>query len=86
LLPSQAYSRDVVAGPEEDPGDLFEPMPMPSPVFSSTVSEEPALEPNSSPQRANMIATTHSVPHPAVSDPLAAVRDLSEEELIALFS
>jgi hypothetical protein len=86
LLPSQVYSQDVIAGPEEDPGDLFEPMPMPSPVPASTVSEEPASEPNSSPQHANMTPATHSVPHPAASDPLAAVRDLSEEELIALFS
>jgi hypothetical protein len=86
LLPSQVYLQDVIAGPEEDPGDLFEPMPMPSPVPVSTVSEEPASEPNSSPQRANMTPATHSVPHPAAGDPLAAVRDLSEEELIALFS
>ena len=86
LLPSQVYSQGVIAGPEEDPGDLFEPMPMPSPVPAATVSEEPASEPNSSPQHANMVPATHSVPHPAASDPLAAVRDLSEEELIALFS
>jgi hypothetical protein len=86
LLPSQAYSQDVIVGPEEDPGDLFEPMPMPSPVPASTVSQEPASEPNSSPQRANMTPATHSVPHRPASDPLAALRDLSEEELIALFS
>jgi hypothetical protein len=86
LLPSQVYSQDIIVGPEEDPGDLFEPMAMPSPVPASTVNEEPASEPNSSPQRANMIPATHSVPHPTASDPLAAVRDLSEEELIALFS
>jgi hypothetical protein len=86
LLPSQIYLQDVIAGPEEDPGDLFEPMPMPSPVSASTVGEESALEPNSSPQRDMMTSATHSVPRPAVSDPLAAVRDLSEEELIALFS
>jgi hypothetical protein len=86
LLPSQIYVQDVIVGPEEDPGDLFEPMPMPSPVSAPAVSEEPALEPDSSPQRANMTPATHSVPYPAASDPLAAVRDLSEEELIALFS
>jgi hypothetical protein len=86
LLPWQVYPQDLIAGPEEDPGDLFEPMPMPSPVPASTVSAEPALEPNSSPQRANMTPATHSVPNPAASDPLAAVRDLSEVELIALFS
>jgi hypothetical protein len=86
LLPSQIYSQGVIASPEEDPGDLFEPMPMPSPVPASMVSQEPASEPNSPPQRANMTPATHSVPRPAVSDPLAAVRDLSEEELIALFS
>jgi hypothetical protein len=86
LLPSQIYLHDVIAGPEEDPGDLFEPMAMPSPVPASTLNEEPALDPNSSPQRANMTPATHSVPRIAANDPLAVVRDLSEEELIALFS
>jgi hypothetical protein len=92
LLPSEVYSQDIIAGPEEDPGDLFEPMPMPSPVPASTVSEEPASELNpsphhaNSPKHANMTVATHSVPHAAASDPLAAVRDLSEEEFIALFS
>jgi len=86
-LASQVYSQDIIVGPEEDPGDLFEPMPMPSPISASTVSEELASEPNSSSaQRANMTPATHSALLPAVSDPLAAVRDLSEEELIALFS
>jgi hypothetical protein len=86
LLPSDIYVQDVVVGPEEDPGDLFEPMPMPSPVSALAVSEEGALEPDSSQERANIAPATHSVPLAAASDPLAAVRDLSEEELIALFS
>jgi hypothetical protein len=86
LLPSEIYVQDVVVGPEEDPGDLFEPMPMPSPVSALAVSEEAALEPDSSQERANIAPATHSVPLAAASDPLAAVRDLSEEELIALFS
>jgi hypothetical protein len=86
LLPSQIYSQGIIVGPEEDPGDLFEPMPMPSPISASTVSEEPASEPNFSAQRANMTPATRSALLSAVSDPLAAVRDLSEEELIALFS
>jgi hypothetical protein len=85
-LSSQVYSQDIIVGPEEDPGDLFEAMPMPSPISASTVSEEPASEPYSSAQHANMSPATRSAPPPAVSDPLAAVRDLSEEELIALFS
>jgi hypothetical protein len=87
LLPSQAYPHeDLNAGPEEDPGDLFEPIPMPSPVSAPTVDEVAFSEPDLPPQRANMTEATQSVPQPAVHDPLAAVRDLSEEELIALFS
>jgi hypothetical protein len=88
LLPSQAYSQEIVAGPEEDPADLFEPMPMPSPVNAVPVGEasEPDSEPDISPQRANMSEATRSVPRTAASDPLTAVRNLSEEELIALFT
>jgi hypothetical protein len=86
LLPSQAYSQEIIASPEQDPGDLFEPMPMPSPVGAASVGEEPASEPDISPQRANMTEATRSVPRTAASDPLTAVRNLSEEELIALFT
>ena len=85
-LPSQAYSQEIIASPEQDPGDLFEPMPMPSPVGAASVGEEPASEPDISPQRANMTEATRSVPRTAASDPLTAVRNLSEEELIALFT
>jgi hypothetical protein len=86
LLPSRAYSQEIIASPQEDPGDLFEQMPMPSPVGAASVGEEAASEPDISPQRANMPDATRSVPRTAASDPLTAVRNLSEEELIALFT
>jgi len=84
LLPSRA--QEIIASPEADPGDLFEPMPMPSPVGAASMGEEPASEQDISPQRANMPEATRSVPRTAASDPLTAVRNLSEEELIALFT
>jgi hypothetical protein len=86
LLPSQARSQEIIAEPQEDPGDLFQPMPMPSPVGAAAVGEGAASEPDISLERATMTDATRSVPQPAASDPLAAVRNLSEEELIALFT
>ncbi len=86
LLPSQVYSETIIAGPQEDPGDLFEPMPVPTPVPTLAVDQEQISGQKYSPQYANITSATRLEPHVAASDPLAAVRDLSEEELIALFS
>jgi hypothetical protein len=58
----------ALAGPEEDPADLFEPQAAPPAAATSAA---------------------RVAPHPAAvdpRDPLAAVRALSNEELIALFS
>jgi hypothetical protein len=123
LLPSQNYATASVESSDEDPGDLFEPMPMPSPLadptaeatvptvqrgaapdaeaptarralgeaaleqtFTAEAAEEPRAEPRAMPPRPAGASTARAVPRPAASDPLAAVRALSEEELIALFS
>jgi hypothetical protein len=79
--PSQSNSPSAVVDPQEDPGDLFEPMPVPTPVPVAEVSQEP-----SAPQRIAATPPSRAVPRPAAGDPLAVVRALSEDELIALFS
>jgi hypothetical protein len=56
-------------GPQEDPADLFEP---PADRIVAPVAKVPA-------------PTVLVMPRPAVADPLAGIRILSEEELIALF-
>lgn len=105
----------ALSGPEEDPGDLFEPLPLPGPLLTATVAAAPTMitqqssppeqpapavsappaEPDRSPleqpspPRVAAMPVTRAVPRPATSDPrdpLAAIRALSEEELIALFS
>ena len=55
--------------PDEDPGDLFEPMPGVRPAVG-IADGQPA----------------YAAPRPPANDPLAPIRALSEEELIALFS
>jgi hypothetical protein len=79
-----------VPGPQEDPADLFEPGAAPIPpvetatpvTADATVPAEPAAEP----PRAMPPPPVRAIPRPPGNDPLAAVRDLSAEELIALFS
>lgn len=92
--PAQNLLTEPVAGPEEDPADLFETPPVPSGTAATEVEAavpitadapvpaEPAVEP----PRAVPPPPARAIPRPPGSDPLAAVRDLSEEELIALFS
>ena len=90
VLPAQNFSTDPVPGPQEDPADLFEPQPVPTPpvetaasvIADAAVPAEPTVEP----PRAVPPPPARAIPRPPGSDPLAAVRDLSEEELIALFS
>jgi hypothetical protein len=92
--PAQNFSTEPVPSsqpsPQEDPADLFEPAPVPTPLAEAAgavtpdvpVSAEPPVEPT----RAVPPPPARAIPRPPGSDPLAAVRDLSEEELIALFS
>ena len=90
VLPAQIFSTEPVAGPQEDPADLFEPPPVPAtPVEATTpVTADAAMpaEPTVEPARAVPPPPARAIPRPPGSDPLAAVRDLSEEERIALFS
>jgi hypothetical protein len=87
--PAETISAEPVAGPQEDPADLFEPPPLPvqsaeaaAPADADTTEQaEPPAEPARVPP-----PPMRAIPRPPGSDPLAAVRDLSEEELIALFS
>jgi chemotaxis protein histidine kinase CheA len=90
VLPAQNFSTERVADPEEDPADLFEPQPVATPPAETAApvtpdAGEPA-EPPVEPSRAVPPPPARAIPRPPGSDPLAAVRDLSEEELIALFS
>ena len=81
--------------PDEDPGDLFEPAPNLRPAAdaapaamraNSAEAAAPAasLAPQSSGSPADAPADAAS--RSAANDPLAPIRALSEEELIALFS
>jgi hypothetical protein len=90
VLPAQNFSTERVADPEEDPADLFEPQPVATPPAETAApvtpdAGEPA-EPPVEPPLAVPPPPARAIPRPPGSDPLAAVRDLSEEELIALFS
>jgi len=94
VLPVQNFSAEPVPSsqpsPQEDPADLFEPAPVPtSPVETAVAVAADApmpAEPPAEPARAVPPPPARAIPRPPGSDPLAAVRDLSEEELIALFS
>jgi hypothetical protein len=88
--PLQSFSTDPVASPQEDPADLFEPQPIPTPPLEAaaavTADAPVPAEPPAEPPRAVPPPPARAIPRPPGNDPLAAVRDLSEEELIALFS
>jgi hypothetical protein len=88
--PAQNFSTDPVPDPQEDPADLFESQPVPTPPVETAapVTADAAVpaEPTVEPPRAVPPPPARAIPRPPASDPLAAVRDLSEEELIALFS
>jgi hypothetical protein len=88
--PAQNFSTEPVPGPQEDPADLFEPARVPTPPVetATSVTADAAVpaEPPVEPPRAVPPPPARAIPRPPGSDPLAAVRDLSEEELIALFS
>ena len=90
VQPPLSISTDPVASPQEDPADLFEPQPIPTPPFETvaavTADAPVQAEPPAEPPRAVPPPPARAIPRPPGGDPLAAVRDLSEEELIALFS
>jgi hypothetical protein len=88
--PAQNFSTEPVPGPQEDPADLFEPGAAPIPsvetVTPVTADAPVPAEPPAEPARVAPPPPARAIPRPPGSDPLAAVRDLSAEELIALFS
>lgn len=85
--PAQQVLAEPVADPEEDPADLFAPEPVLPPTVPAVEAAAPAVaEPPSEPQQVVPPPPMRAIPRPPLSDPLAAVRELSEEELIALFS
>jgi hypothetical protein len=87
--PAETVSAAPVAGPQEDPADLFEPPPVPvqsaEPAAAADADTIEQAEPPAEPARVPP-PPMRAIPRPPGNDPLAAVRDLSEEELIALFS
>jgi hypothetical protein len=88
--PAQNFSTEPVPSsqpsPQEDPADLFEPAPVPTPLAEAADAVTPDVPVPAEPTRAVPPPPARAIPRPPGSDPLAAVRDLSEEELIALFS
>jgi hypothetical protein len=89
---AQEFSAAPVADPEEDPAELFEPQPVPTPLaepaIEATAPVVAAASAAAAPPEPPQVVPpppTRAIPRPPLSDPLAAVRDLSEEELIALF-
>jgi hypothetical protein len=90
VLPTQNFSTEPMPSPQEDPADLFEPGAVPTPLVEAatpvTADAPVPAEPPAEPARAVPPPPARAIPRPPGSDPLAAVRDLSAEELIALFS
>jgi hypothetical protein len=90
VAPAQNFSTEPVPGPHEDPADLFEAASVPTPPVEAampvTADAQVPAEPTAEPARAVPPPPARAIPRPPGSDPLAAVRDLSAEELIALFS
>jgi len=85
--PAQNFSTEAVADQEQDPADLFEPQPVPTPPAEAAAPVTTDIAaPVEEPPRAMPVEPARAIPRPPGNDPLAAVRDLSEEELIALFS
>ena len=98
--PVQPVATRAAADPEEDPADLFEPQsesePSAASVQAVAAEDTPAATaapmepaPPAEPQESARVVPPpplRTIPRPPLSDPLAAVRDLSDEERIALFS
>jgi hypothetical protein len=90
VLPTQNLSTELMPSPQEDPADLFEPgavsIPPVEAATAVTADAPVPAEPPVEPARVVPPPPARAIPRPPGSDPLAAVRDLSAEELIALFS
>jgi len=87
--PAQTVSAEPVAGPQEDPAELFESPPVPDQPAEAAAPPEPeTTEQGEPPAESPRVPPPpmRAIPRPPGRDPLAAVRDLSEEERIALFS
>jgi hypothetical protein len=87
-LPAQQVLAERIADPEEDPADLFAPEPLPPPATPPVEAAAPVAAEAPLPEPPQVVPPPpmRAIPRPPLSDPLAAVRELSEEELIALFS
>jgi len=70
--------------PDEDPDDLFEPMPNGGRLSQASAPTSPPV-PTAAPPQSGRAAPVLAVAPPVPRDPLADIRGLSEEELIALF-
>jgi hypothetical protein len=78
---SLQFETQLPPGPQEDPADLFESSPggvTTAQDFDPAPTDRPQLKIANGP-------TAWPLPRPSLNDPLAGVRALSEEELIALF-
>jgi hypothetical protein len=86
-LPLEHEARPAVASTAtpESAQQMFSPE-LPPPAFSSPVTQIAASPVQRAPLAAAPAPVAREIPRPAPKDPLAAVRALSEEELIALFS
>jgi hypothetical protein len=82
---AQNFLPEPVPGPQEDPADLFEPGVAPIPLVE-TATPAPPVPPVTAVPPEPPAEPARAIPRPPGNDPLAAVRDLSAEELIALFS
>jgi hypothetical protein len=84
-LEHEARPAAASAATPESAQQMFSPE-LPPPAFSSPVTQTAASPVQRAPLAATPVPVAREIPRPAPRDPLAAVRALSEEELIALFS
>ena len=82
-LTSGGHREKASTGSEEDPADLFEQNLAVGPDAATQRTISAAVEGET---RVGSGPASPTGPSPVVSDPLAALRSLSQEELIALFS
>ena len=95
LLPIQEFTASAAAPNASAEDFAFDPLPMPSPLATDPASPAPtsgaaddagaSAEASLADQAAPM-AAARTTTQPEPSDPLAAIRGLSEDELLALFS
>jgi hypothetical protein len=76
----------LLPGPEDDPAELFEPMPQAGPAAVQAATSQTAAPTEPGPPQLRIASS--ATPRPAqrqANNPLTALRALSEDELIALF-